>query len=323
MSAGTGRPRPAAFTSLVCAGLLIACLGCASHTPLPGEGMPPPDMEAVSIAGVPAYAQQEHRCGAAALASVLTWSRVRVSSQNIGTQVHNPQRDGTLQAALISSARRNRRVAYPIHGPKALILELKAGHPVLVLVNRGLSWWPAWHYSVVCGYRSDPGEVLMARGTPVKEWVPWTAFLRTWQRADFWGLLVLRPDDLPATVEADSWARSVHGLELAAHHRLALTGYTAALTRWPTHLAAMMGRANCFYALGRLKLSEAALRRAAALHPDSGPVHNNLAHILLKQGKLQAADEAINAALRLGKPHPPAYEQTREAIRRARDSRAH
>lgn len=293
--------------------LLGWCLGCAPHTlhtQPDWESRP----ESIKIRNVPAFAQNTHQCGATALASMLCWSGIQTSPEELAPQVYDPKRKGTLQNSLLSAARRQGRVGFQIHGPHVLPKELQAGHPVLVLLNQGLTWWPVWHYAVVCGYEGPNQKIIMAGGKPSKEEISWSKFHRMWLRADEWGLLVLPPDELPATASAPEWLRAVHGLELAGKYEQALTGYAAALQRWPFELAAMMGMANSLYALGRLEEAESTLRQAVKIHPDAGPAFNNLAQVLLEQGKIQAAQQAINTALQLGGPYTESFQETRTAI---------
>jgi hypothetical protein len=277
-----------------------------------------PDWESkpksVEIRNVPAFAQETHQCGATALASVLCWSGIQISPEELVPQVFDPKRKGTLQSSLLSAARRQGRVAIQIRGPDVLFKELRAGHPVLVLLNKGLAWWPVWHYALVCGYDGPKRKIITAGGKSSKERIAWSSFHSMWLRADEWGLLVLPPHDLPATASAQEWLRAVHGLELAGQYEQALTGYAAALDKWPFELPAMMGKANSLYALDRLEEAENVLRRAVKMHPDSGPALNNLAQVLLEQGKIKAAHQAINKALELGGPYTETFQETRTDI---------
>lgn len=294
--------------------LLCSSIGCAPyalHTQPDWESRP----ESIKIHNVPAYAQDTHQCGATALASALCWSEVQTSPEELESQVYDPKRKGTLQNSLISAARRQGRVGFQIRGPHALQKELQAGHPVLVLLNQGLTWWPVWHYAVVCGYEGPNQKIIIAGGKPSKEKISWSIFHRMWLRADEWGLLVLPPDDLPATASAQKWVRAVHGLELAGQYEQAFTGYAAALPKWPFDLATMMGMANSLYALDRLQEAEDILRQAVKMHPEAGPAFNNLAQVLLEQGRIQAAHQAINTALELGGPYIESFQETRTAIR--------
>lgn len=294
--------------------LLCFCFGCAPyalHTPPEWQSRP----ESIEIHNVPAYAQDTHQCGATALASALSWSGIQTSPEELESLVYDPKRKGTLQNSLLSAARRQGRVGFQIRGPHILQKELQAGHPVLVLLNQGLTWWPVWHYALVCGYEGSNPKIIIAGGKPGKEKISWAKFRRMWQRADEWGLLVLPPDDMPATASAPEWLRAVHGLELAGHYEQALTGYSTALQKWPFHLAAMMGMANSLYALDRLQEAEDILRQAVKLHPDAGPAFNNLAQVLLERGRIKAARQAINTALKLGGPYTESFQETSAAIR--------
>ena len=101
----------------------------------------------------------------------------------------------------MASARRSDRLAVPLHGLQPLLAELAAGHPVLVLQNLGLDWYPQWHYAVAIGYDLEAGTLTLHSGEQAAEVTPLATFAQTWQRAEQWGLLVLPPDSLPAAVD--------------------------------------------------------------------------------------------------------------------------
>ena len=75
-----------------------------------------------------------------------------------------PDRRGSLQSGLIGGARRLGRLAYPIRGRDCLLREVVAGHPVIVLQNLSLRWWPQWHYAVVIGYDLPQQAVVLHTG---------------------------------------------------------------------------------------------------------------------------------------------------------------
>ena len=102
-------------------------------------------------------------------------------------------------------------------------------------------------------------------------------------------------------------------MERVADKRATLQAYAAALERWPDSLGASVGLANQQHALGNLKDAETVLRRAAARHPDSVVVLNNLAQTLSDEGHHAEALSLIDRA----KPEPPlaaSVEQTRALI---------
>jgi tetratricopeptide (TPR) repeat protein len=302
------------LAALIC----LSAAGCAG-TPFNTHDMAP-GRDVIEIEGVPAFKQAENQCGPAALASILVWSGVDVTPSDLSEKVYDPESKGSLQISLVAAARRHGRVAYEINGMDALLSELAAGNPVLVLVNQGALWWPFYHYAVVCGYDPVNMQVILAAGDAHKERMRISQFQQIWKRADAWGLLVLRAEALPATADEAKWIESVYGLELAGRHEAALSGYSAALRQWPEALGAMMGRANTQYALGMLESAGETLMRAAAMYPDSGPVFNNLAHVMLEMGEYDAALEAAVRAMDIGGPHMSAYLRTFENVRSVMDA---
>ena len=192
--------------------LLGSLTGCGL---LLGGRLPqsPAGPAAARIDGVPFFPQDELQCGPAALAMVLNWSGVAVQPAELTPEVFTPGRKGSLQSALIGAARRHGRVAYPLRGSEALLAEVAAGHPVIALVNLAFAWYPKWHYAVVIGYDQEQGEVILHSGRTANEHLSARVFMNIWQRSDYWGLLVLPPAHLPATVEEQPWLAAVAGLE--------------------------------------------------------------------------------------------------------------
>jgi len=267
------------------------------------------------VPGVPFYPQEELQCGPAALAMALTWSGITVKPKEISSQVYMPGLEGSLQSAMLGSARRHGRVAYPVAGAETLLTEIAAGHPVIVLVNLGFSWFPRWHYAVVLGYDREEDEVLMHSGQIAEEKLNSRTFMNLWRRSDYWGVLVLAPDQLPATVEQEQWLKAVAGLESAGEYEAAAVGYAAALERWDRNFAAWMGLGNSRYRLQDLDGAVAAFRRAAQLDPENGMAFNNLAHVLAELGHREDALAAARRAMARGGPLRAAFQQTFEEIK--------
>jgi tetratricopeptide (TPR) repeat protein len=266
------------------------------------------------IASVPFFPQEDYQCGPAALAMALAWSGLAVEPAELTEKVYTASRKGSLQPAMIAGARRSGRLAYVISGIESLIREIAAGHPVIVLQNLGLSWIPVWHYAVAIGYDIPADEVILHSGPAARKRTPLRLFENTWARAADWGLLVLNPGELPATAAEGKFVEAVIGLEKAKQFAAAVEGYRAALVHWSDNLAAMMGLGNSYYALGDLKNSEAAFQRATAAHPREGAAFNNLAHLLLEQGRREDALTAAKKAVALGGLHQSLFQKTLEEI---------
>lgn len=297
---------------LSCAGILLSsCTGLNKYAMLEKAGNVPPRVE---IETIPFYSQKDYQCGPAALAMVLNWSGLSISPEDLTAEVFTPARKGSLQSAMISAVRRNGRIAYVFTGLSNLFAELAAGHPVIILQNLGLSWYPVWHYAVVVGYDLSEKVVILRSGNIRRKLMSFLVFEKTWARGNYWGLLILQSDQLPSTVKEDLFLKAVLGLEEARQLRAAIDGYHTALTQWPKNPTALIGIGNCYYALGELENAETAFRKAIRLHPTSGPAFNNLAQILFEQGRKQEALTAAKKAISLGGPMRSVYQKTLEEI---------
>ncbi len=239
--------------SLAIIGLLFLALslvlsGCGLLSTVPLFQTPGGPAKAM-VENVPFFAQEELQCGPAALAMTLNWSGIAVQPSDLTPEVFTPDLKGSLQSALIGATRRHNRVAYAITGSEALLAEVSAGNPVIVLVNLGLSWYPKWHYAVVIGFDQEREEIILHSGLTANEHLSSRVFMNVWQRGEYWGLLVLPPDRLPARVGEGDWLEAVAGLERADQWQGAADGYSAGLKRWPNSFAAWMGLGNSRYSL--------------------------------------------------------------------------
>ena len=303
----------ARWRRLAAAAVLALC-GCAlpELASLTGEssGLPP----RAELPGVPFHPQQEQYCGPAALATVLGWSGLPARQDTIATAVYTPGREGTLGHDLIAAAARHSRLAVPVVGLPALLREVAAGHPVLVLQNLGFDWYPQWHYAVVVAYDLEAGELALRSGGERRRVVALDTFARSWARADRWAIVVLPPDALPASAGEAAVVRAAAGLERAGRAAEAAIAYDTILGRWPNSLGAAIGRGNLRYAAGDLDGAAAAYRAALDRHPDAAALWNNLADVLAAQGERDAALVAARRAVALGGPHAATYRQTLDQI---------
>ncbi|HET9680257.1 MAG TPA: PA2778 family cysteine peptidase [Gammaproteobacteria bacterium] len=268
----------------------------------------------IELTNVPFYPQQKYQCGPAALAEMLNWSGVSVTPDTLKDYVYIPGREGSLQAELIAQTRARGRLAIPIHGPQALLAELQAGHPVLVLQNNGLSWLPQWHYAVVIGYLPKQQAVILRSGTIKRYVLDQDTFNHTWRRGDYWGLLVLPPGELPVSVTPLKYAQSITALAQVNPTANTLLAWQAGYQRWPMHRIVALGFANALYAQQKFALTEQVLNALVMHYPNDGVIWNNLAMALAQQGKWQAAEAMATIAVKRGGSHAKEFEHTLEMI---------
>jgi len=294
------------------AGLLTGCAGLKpAEVPLLPDNVPAYH----ELSAVPFYPQEAYQCGPATLAMALSWSGLPLKPEDLVDEVYTPSRKGSLQMAMIGATRRKGRIAYEVSGIEHLLPEIAAGHPVIILQNLGLSWYPVWHYALVIGYDLPQEYFMLHSGVTSRKLMSFGVFEKTWARSQYWGLIVLPPTRLPAQADEKSYIKAVLGLEKARQYQAAKTGYQTALERWPESFQAHMGLGNSYYALGDLKNAEHAFRKAADLYPAEGAAHNNLAQVLLEQGRKQEAMQSAQTAVSLGGPLSAAYQETLNEIR--------
>jgi tetratricopeptide (TPR) repeat protein len=216
---------------------------------------------------------------------------------------------------MIAATRRYARIAYLLPDPDALIDEVAAGHPVIVLQNLGLSWYPVWHYAVVIGLDLAKGNVILHSGATPHKQLSLRVFEHTWARSQFWGLLVLPPSQLPAVAEEKAYLQALTHLERLGRWDSAADGYATALNRWPDSLPAAVGLGVCLYRTGELAAAEAHFRDATVKFPHEGVVFNNLAQVLIDRGNKAEARQAVLTAIEIGGPLKADYERTLEEIK--------
>jgi tetratricopeptide (TPR) repeat protein len=281
--------------------LLLALLaGCAAQTQTLRRAPPAGLAERVELAATPFFAQTEYHCGPAALATVLAAAGQAASPAVLGEQIFLPARTGTLQIEMIAGARRQGLVATRLPGTlEAVLRELQAGHPVVVLQNLGLSWYPLWHYAVAIGHDLSRGDLLLRSGTTERLVMPLSTFEHTWVRAGSWAFVALPPGRWPATAEEVAVVEAAVGFERAAPPAQAVLAYRSALQRWGGSLSLQMGLGNSLYAAGDRAAAAAAFEDATRLHTASAAAWMNLASVRAELGQRDAALAAAREALKV------------------------
>ena len=142
-------------------------------------------------------------------------------------QVYVPERRGSLQPEMIAATREYDRLAVVLDpSVDALLHEVAAGNPVLVLQNLGVESVPLWHYAVVVGF--DSGTRLLSSSGPARTPARRTSarrFTYSWTLARNWAVVVVRPDVIPVTASAASFLAAAAGLEAAHRNDAALAAY--------------------------------------------------------------------------------------------------
>ena len=272
------------------------------------------------IAGVPFFSDDSHYCGPASLATVLTFSGVRTTPEQLIPQVFTPGLEGSLQFDLLGASRRAGRI--PVVLPPqlgVLFAQVAAGFPVVVLQKVGLGARD-WHYAVLIDYDLHADRVTLRSSTARDLQLSIAQFDRSWAAGGRWAFITVQPGQFPPEITELRYLDAVAPLESVAPEA-AHTAYETALKHWPQSSqswVAMMGLGNLAYARKDYARASIHFAQAARVQPENGDPMNNLAQALLAAGDWKAAQGAIDVALRLGKPHPEAYRSTAADIAKAR-----
>ena len=299
---------------LLCGLALLA--GCSSLVPQTAalrDGLPQGLPERVELVNVPFFPQSEYQCGPAALATTLATFGAKVTPEELVPQVYLPERKGSLQVEMLAAARRHGMLSYVLAPSfEALLREIAAGNPVIVLQNLG--FFSGWHYAVAVGYDYPRGQLILRSGTTEREVLPFPAHEFVWKRSGYWAMVALPPERIPASAEESRWLGAIVAAERVAGAQA--VAYRHFLQRWPSNVAAAVALANAHYKSGELAQAEAVLSEALRHNPDSVIALNNLAQTLSDQGRSREALPLIEraAAHGSGGPFAAAVDDTRRAI---------
>lgn len=295
--------------------LAVLLGGCATQTAVLLQRAPEDLPFGVELTATPFFPQERYQCGPAALATTLNAAGIAVTPEELVPQVYVPAREGSLQTEMLAAGRRNGAFTMTIP-PRldALLTEVAAGNPVLVLQNLSLPWFPVWHYAVVVGYSLDRGEIVLRSGTMERMVMSLSTFEHTWLRSESWGIVTLPPGRLPRSAEEEPVVAAAVAFEQAKGATAARPVYAAASQRWPHNVALLLGLGSSAHADGDVAAAVEAFKRAVALQPDSAPALNDLAFALNAMGRRDEARTAAQKALALGGPWQESVRDTLRAI---------
>lgn len=182
----------------------------------------------------PFFAQRIHQCGPAALAMLFGAQGKAVDPDALAADMYRPELQGSLQSDLLAVARRRGWLPYVI-GPSltALLQEMSAGHPVLVLQSLDDHGRSTWHYAVAIGYDLGRDELVLRSGQEPRVKLEARAFDQSWQPGHRWGVVLLKPGQLPATASLPDYLKAVLAAEPYLTSPDRQRALDVALVRWP------------------------------------------------------------------------------------------
>ncbi len=269
--------------------VVLALAGCATVNHRP------------STIAVPFIPQKTDYCGPAALAMLANYYGHPVTQDEIAQAIYLPAIHGTLTTELADYARRFHLFVRQYRGsPDDLRQKLAAGIPLIALGHLG----DHWHYFVVL-YDGDPLIVH----TDIRAFQPMRRedFLRWWDRADHWTLLVCPPDRMTWTLSTDEHNDLGYHFEQAGQLPAAAQHYRAALDLRSDNPYFALNLGNALRKQGQLREAAAAFGRA----PGNADALNNHADVLCELGEhLDQAAAMCHRAVELMPTHRAYYLDT-------------
>lgn len=302
---------------VVSAGLLLLP-GCGLFLSTPG---PLTELDAprkTELTTVPFFPQGDDLCGPASMSMMMNHRGRQLTPGQLEPLIYVPGKRGALQAEMMASARRFGFVPYVIEPElTALINEVAAGNPVLVLQNLGLGWLPKWHYAVVIGYDIERDEITLHSGITERLVMSSKRFMHHWRGSSYWAMVTSPPDRLPTTARELPYLESVASLERLGQWATIETAYESALGKWSKSFYAHLGTGTAAYHLGKLHKAREYYEAAVDLKPSAAVAHNNLAQVLLELGKNRLALRHARKAVSLDGQAIDSYRETLRQVEAA------
>jgi hypothetical protein len=268
---------------------------------------------ALELPRVPYAAEDAHRGGPAALSMALGAAGLAAPPAEFDAEIQQGEDAENTRVAMVQAVLARGLVPSLIHSRTAdleIVRELRAGHPVVVLLYRGVVL-RQWEYAVVVGVDPGANAFILQTGTQSRLRLEYPALLAAWADSDYWAMVVTAPDDVPASAGSGEWLARAADLQRSGKTRQAVQAYLAATRRWPVEARAWAELGRLRAAQHDLRAATDVLRKALQLNPGAAAVHADLARVLNDRQCADQAQDEIGLALA----------QERDPARRAADQR--
>ncbi|MFN3395872.1 MAG: C39 family peptidase [Thermodesulfovibrionales bacterium] len=143
----------------------------------------------VIINKVPFYPQEDYQCGPSSLAGVMNYYGINISPDDIASEIYSKSARGTLDLEMLFYVERKGLKAEKYRGSLNDLRErIRAGYPLIVLVDYGYGPIQVNHFMVIIGYNES--GVFANSGREERKFIPFKEFLKVWDRTGNWTLLV-------------------------------------------------------------------------------------------------------------------------------------
>ena len=251
------------------------------------------------ILNVPFIKQKKAYCGPAALCSVLNYWKFFCTQETIAQKIYQPDLRGVLNVSLQRYAQEQGFWAKSYQGSFKRLKEfLKNGHPVIVIEKLHPYILNRRHYVVIVGFREDEKLILEHTGKQAFVRRSYHGFLRNWQCAGKWMLVVCPPEKVNFTLTTlEEYLELGVMLEKKEFFDLALNNYHNALNLQKDNPVILFNIGNIYLKTKLWDKAEQSYLRAIDLKEDFADCSNNLSYVYLNKANYDLAYLYIEKAL--------------------------
>ena len=154
-----------------------------------GVSLPDNRQASHMIQNVPFHPQEEFQCGPASLAGVLNYWNIKVSPEEIASEIYSKSTRGTLNIDMPLYVEQRGLNARQYRGSwEDIKSKIDSGYPLIVLVDEGFLIYQKNHFMVVIGYGEE--GLLANSGREQRKFIPVKDFFRSWEKTKFWTLWI-------------------------------------------------------------------------------------------------------------------------------------
>jgi len=203
--------------AMVVLGCVAALGGCAGSVAPEVKRLP----ERVELSGT-FYRGEANQSGPQVLASLLSQQGIVVTPGLLDKPLHLPGAEAQLQQNMQSVARDYGMVVYPLDSNlPALLTQVAAGYPVMLRFTEGSTFWSTPRYAILTGYNRQKQTVLLRAGLDRRALMSFSAFESAFKDAGGWAILIQKPNQIPAQVDAQRWLKAANDLAQAGQEQAA------------------------------------------------------------------------------------------------------
>lgn len=274
--------------------VIFSLYGCKENTnTLELAHLLPMVEESATIRDVPSMTEEGHAFGPSALMTLVKFNGSNIAYSEAVRMIQTPGRKGPYKDELVLALQRLGYITSPVNTFEALYKEVAAQNPVIILQNTSFELLPKWRYSVVSGYRLARRQILLNDGSAQARWTGTDIIKNTWEKADSWGIVAVKPGQLPASASDAEILRTLTVLANSGLYDEATLSYNALIEKRPQSPAGHVGLGNLEMLRQNYAAAEGHFRNAMTLQPDDAEATQGMAYSLYGQSKNEAACDVL------------------------------